>query len=190
VTLVQEGIAAMRGCWRLILRDPQADEDFNFTIDGFWRSFAMAIPVLILAYPMFLSGHEQDVAQSLADGEAAPELRLGVSYFYLLVDFAVWPLVAAFLARLFGLSQNYVPYMIVYNWMSVPTMALAVIPSLLHLMMGSTLLPGLLGMPVFGVLLYISWYIARTCLRTTAAVALAFLLADLALTFGLSVLSR
>src|SRR6185436_3395517 len=49
VTLVEEGLAAMRGCWRLIWRDPRADADFNLTIDGFWRSFAMVLPVLLLA---------------------------------------------------------------------------------------------------------------------------------------------
>jgi hypothetical protein len=190
VTLLEEGLAAMRGCWRLICRDPAADEDFNLTIDGFWRSFAMVLPVLVLAYPMFESGHRIDAAMSLENGETPPELQLGVSYFYLLVGLVIWPLAAAFLARLLGVAQNYVPYMIVYNWMTVPTMALAVVPNVIHLMTGSSLLLSLLGVPVFALLLYISWHIAKTCLRTTGLVAAAFLGADVALSIGLSVLSR
>lgn len=190
MTLFQEGLAAMRGCWRLIRRDPEADEDFNLTIDGFWRSFAMVLPVLVLAYPMFLSGHRIDVAMSVENGEAPPELQMGVSYFYLLVGLVIWPLAAALLARLLGVAQNYVPYMIVYNWMTVPTMALAVIPNIIHLTTGSTLPLSLLGVPIFALLLYISWYIAKTCLRTTALVAAAFLFVDVALTIGLNALIR
>jgi len=190
VTLVEEGLAAMRGCWRLIWRDPRADADFNLTIDGFWRSFAMVLPVLLLAYPMFLSEHRIDVAEGLESGQTPPELELGVSYFYLLLAIAVWPLAAALLAKVLGVAQNYVPYMIVYNWMTVPTMTLAVIPNLVHLTTGATLPLYFLGLPVLLLSLYISWYIAKTCLRTTAAVASAFLLADLALTIGLNALTR
>ncbi|TMJ39075.1 MAG: hypothetical protein E6G89_10865 [Alphaproteobacteria bacterium] len=58
MTLVEEGLAAMRGCWRLMWRDPLADEDFNLTIEGFWRSFAMVLPLLVLVYPLFLSDHQ------------------------------------------------------------------------------------------------------------------------------------
>jgi hypothetical protein len=74
--------------------------------------------------------------------------------------------------------------------MTVPTMTLAVIPNLVHLMTGATLPLYFLGLPVLLLSLYISWYIAKTCLRTTAAVASAFLLADLALTIGLNALTR
>lgn len=180
----------MRGCWRLIRRDPGAADDFNLTIDGFWQSFAMILPVLVLAYPMFLSGHSAAVASHVENGETPPELRLGADYLYLLVGIVVWPLVAALLARLLGVAQNYVPYMIVYNWMTVPTMALAVIPHLIHLMTGSILPLALPGLPIFAGLLYVGWYVAKTCLRTTSPVAFAFLIADYALSYGLNALTQ
>jgi hypothetical protein len=190
VTLVEEGLAAMRGCWRLIWRDPRAEEDFNLTIDGFWRSYDMVLPILVLAYPMFLSNHKQDVAWALENDLAPPELDLGIKYFCMLLGIAVWPMAAALLAKLCGVTQNYVPYMIVYNWMTLPTMTLAINPNLLHLTTGATLPLHLLGIPAFVLLLYVSWYIAKSCLRTTATVAFAFLLADVALTIGLSTLIR
>jgi hypothetical protein len=189
VTLVEEGLLAMRGCWRLLWRDPSAFEDFNLTVEGFWRSFAMVVPVLVLAYPLFISDHRfgLELANS---GESPPDLRLGRNYFYLLLGMAIWPLVAAVLARLLGVGQNYVRYMIVYNWMAVPTLALSVIPHLFHLMTGAALLPLILAQGIFIFLLYVSWFVAKTGLQTTALIALAFLLADFALTYGLDALIR
>ena len=189
MTLAEEGLRAMRGCWRLLWRDPAAFEYFNLTVEGFWRSFAMVVPVLALAYPLFVS--EYRFGLELANtGESPPELRLGLDYFYLLLGTAIWPLIAAALARLLGVGQNYVRYMIVYNWMAVPTMALAVIPHLLHLATGAALLPLILAQAIFIFLLYVTWFVAKTGLQTTALVAFAFLLADFALTYGLDALIR
>jgi hypothetical protein len=189
VTLVEEGLLAMRGCWRLLWRDPLAFEDFNLTVEGFWRSFAMAVPVLVLAYPLFISDHRFDV-EFCKPGESPPALRLGRDYFYLLSGMAIWPLAAAALARLLGLGENYVRYMIFYNWMAVPTLALAVIPHLLHLVTGAALLPLTLAQGIFIFLLYVSWLVAKTGLQTTALMAFAFLLADFGLTYGLDALIR
>jgi hypothetical protein len=190
VTLLEEGLLAMRGCWRLLRRDPAAFEDFNLSIEGFWRSFAMVIPVFILAYPLFVSVHRSGIELAAESGASAPELRLGVSYAYLLSGVVVWPLVAALLARLLGVAQNYVRYMIVYNWMAVPTMTLAVIPHLLHLATGLGLLPIILAQAVFIFLLYLGWYVAKAGFATTGPVAFAFLLADFALTYALDALIR
>jgi hypothetical protein len=80
--------------------------------------------------------------------------------------------------------------MIIYNWMAVPTLALSVIPHLVHLATGAALLPLMLAQAVFIFLLYVSWFVAKTGLQTTALIAFAFLLADFALTYGLDALIR
>lgn len=180
----------MRGCWRLIWRDPLADADFNLTIDGFWRSFAMVLPLLVIAYPLFLSDHQFDVEWAAEQGAERPALNLGLDYIYLLAGVVVWPFAAALLAWVLGTGQTYVRYMIIYNWMALPATALAVIPHLIHLATG-TMMPGLiLAQAVFLPLLYVTWYVAKAGLQTTAPIAFAFLLADYALTFGLSALIR
>jgi hypothetical protein len=189
VTLLEEGLLAMRGCWRLLWRDPAAFEDFNFTIDGFWRSFAMLGPLLILSYPLFISNHQFAIEFSEA-GEPPPELRLGLDYLYLFVSVMLWPVAAAALAWLLGVAHNYVRYMIIYNWMAVPTTALAIVPHLLHLLAGAGPFPIILAQAVFAFSLYVSWYIARVGFETTVPVASAFLLADFAFTFGLDALIR
>jgi hypothetical protein len=141
----------------------------------------MVLPVLILAYPLFLSGHQSDVSVAAQEGGSLPELQLGRDYFYLLAGIVIWPVVAAGLARVLGVAQNYVPYMIIYNWMAVPMLALTVISQLLPLFLASVAL---------FFTLYVSWYVAKAGLRASVPVALAFLLADLAVTFGLSALMR
>jgi hypothetical protein len=190
VTLLQEGLAAMRGCWRLIWRDPLADEDFNLTIDGFWRSFAMVLPLLVLAYPLFLSDHQFSIEWAAQDGEKPPVLNLGLDYINLLVGIVAWPFVAAFLARLLGTGHTFVRYMIIYNWMMLPATALWVIPHLFHLTNG-TMQPALILLHAdFFLLLYVIWYVAKAGLQTTAPIAFAFLLADYGLTYGLDALIR
>ncbi len=176
----------MRGCWRLLWRDPAAFEDFNLTIEGFWRSFAMVVPVLVLAYPVFLS--LQRTAMATAGGDL-PDLRIGVGYAYLLASMALWPLAAAVLARLLGVARNYVRYMIVYNWMSVPMMALLAILHLLNLAPGAWPF-AILAHAVFFFSFYVSWHVARAGLATTIPVAFAFLFAEYALTSGLDALIR
>jgi hypothetical protein len=190
VTLLEEGLLAMRGCWRLLWRDPAAFEDFNVTIEGFWRSFAMIVPVLVLVYPVFISSHQNASEAALAAGENPAELRLGASYVCLLSNIVIWPLVAAALVRLLGVAQNYVRFMIVYNWMSVPMMVLALIPALLRVRPESGLLSVVLGGAVFVFFLYVSWYVAKASLQTTTLTAVVFLVADFALTEGLGALIR
>lgn len=180
--IFEEGLLAMRGCWRLLWRDPAAFEDFNLTIEGFWRSFAVIVPVFILAYPTFLSIHDKTNEVAAAAGEGPHELRLGVEYLYLLSGIMLWPLVAAVLARLTGVAQNYVRYMIIYNWMLVPTMVLTLLPHLVFFV--------ILAYAALIFSLYISWYVAKAGLQTTAPIAFVFLFADIALTYGLDALIR
>lgn len=184
MTLIEEGLRAMRGCWRFLLRDPGADEDFNLTIEGFWRSFAMIVPALVLSYPLVTTGHQFAVDCAKAGiVPPPPELKLGASYFYVLVTVAVWPVLAAVLARLCGAPQNYVRYMIIYNWMTIPMMILTIVPNVLYLAgakgLGIILTQVMLFFP-----LYVSWYVARAGLKTTIWIAVVFMVAEFAFAFG------
>ena len=189
MTIVGEGLTALRGCWRFIRRDPDADQDFNLTIDGFWRSFAMVVPLLLLMYPIFLSDHRFGIELAAETGET-PAFDIGRDYAYLIGFILAWPLFVALLAKLLGVSQNYIRYMVIYNWMTLPATALALLPHLLHLGTETTYPALILAQIVFLLLLYVSWYVARKGLETTAPVAIAFVLAEFALTLGLDSLIR
>lgn len=189
MTIVQEGLAAVRGCWRLMRRDPQADEDFNLTIDGFWRSFAMILPLMAMMYPIFVSDHRFAI-ELAGENTEVPPLNLGRDYVYLIAFVLVWPLAAALLAKLLGVGQTYIRYVTIYNWMTLPATALVLLPHLLHLASGTLFPAVLLAEIVFLLLIYVSWYVAKAGLMTTTPTAIAFVLAEIALTLGLDKLIR
>ncbi|HTN98137.1 MAG TPA: hypothetical protein VL101_14285 [Nordella sp.] len=189
MTIVQEGLAAMRGCWRLMRRDPQADEDFNLTIDGFWRSFAMILPLLVLMYPIFIS-RNRFVTEGALETVVSPSLNMGRDYAYVIGLVLAWPLVAALLAKLLGVGQTYIRYMVIYNWMTLPATAVVLLPHLLHLVTGAIYPALILEEILFLLLLYVSWYVAKAGLRTSTPVAVAFVLAEYALTVGVVHLFR
>lgn len=189
MTIVEEGLAAMRGCWRFMRRDPEADQDFNLTIDGFWRSFAMVLPLLALMYPIFLSDHRFGIELAAETGET-PTFDIGRDYAYLVGYMLAWPLVVALLAKLLGVAHSYIRYIVIYNWMTLPATMLALLPHLLHLGTGTTYPALILAQIVFLLLLYVSWYVAKKGFETTAPIAIAFVLAEFALTLGVDSLIR
>lgn len=189
MTIITEGLAALRGCWRFIRRDPGADQDFNLSIDGFWRSFAMVVPVLFLMYPIFISDHRFGIELASEAGEV-PALSIGRDYAYLISFILAWPLAVALLAKLLGVAHNYIRYMVIYNWMTLPATGLALLPHLLHLASGAIFPTLVLAQIVFLFLLYVSWYVARRGLETTVPVAIAFVLAEFAVMLGLDKLIR
>lgn len=189
MTIIAEGLAALRGCWRFIRRDSDADQDFNLTIDGFWRSFAMVLPLLVLMYPIFISDHRLGI--ELADPTAEPPvLKIGRDYAQLIGTILVWPLAVALLAKLLGVTRNYIRYMVIYNWMTLPATVLVLLPHLFYLGSASAYLALALMAIVTPLLLYVSWYVAMRALETTAPVAIAFVLAEYAVVLGMGRLFR
>jgi hypothetical protein len=186
MTLIAEAVAALRGCWRLVT-EPQYDySDFNVTIAGFWHSFAAAAPLAILAYPLFVSanGIDQDIAA--AGGATPPPLDLVADYIYICMAIIIWPIAAAVLVRLLGVTQHYVRYIIVYNWMSVPSLMIGLIPHIAHLLSGDSGTT-YMAMPLIVTLAlaYLSWFVARRALAVGPAIAGLFVVADYALGYGL-----
>jgi hypothetical protein len=185
MSFAREAMQSLRSAIGILRHEPSALDGFNLSIEGFWRSFSVIVALLPAAWVTVLSGEKLTLSNSQA--ETPPTFAQGS--LLLLVLLVLWPVVAAGLARFFGLGGHYLRYVIAYNWLSLPLTALMLIPNLLYL--GGIIGPGLLA--VFGVVTYVialfySWYIARIAFETTGVIAFAFLVADLALTIGLSYL--
>ena len=181
MTLVAEGLAALRGCWRLLMEPDYDFSDFNLSIEGFWRSFSVIVPLAVLAYPLYVSSNLIDIELANAEGVAPPPHDLTPYYVYLFAAVILWPFVAAGLARVFNLTQNYVRYLIVYNWMLIPTMLLGLLPHAAHLLFGSSGVALMaMSLVVMLVLAYVAWFVARRALEAAPAIAAAFVGADYA----------
>ena len=101
----------MTGAWQLLLGRPDGLRLLDISADGFWNSFfamVVAVPALAVGWV------------AMANDAAAREMgsRLSILGRLALIDGLTWvlPLVAlALIARLAGIADRYVPYVVASN---------------------------------------------------------------------------
>lgn len=160
--------SSLYGAWRLARLDPGGLRYLNLTIEGFWRSFFVIVPLL----PAQLL-----VAWLVADPEALATqgasgwllIRAGLTLFtWLLFLGSMAPL-----SRMLGLSDHYPTYVIAWNWASAVQMALLLPVGLLFgLDLLSQQLGGVLMLAVWLAIVAYDYAVARLALgadRFTAA---------------------
>lgn len=173
---IQEITASIYGSWRLALIDRRGMSWFNHSIEGFWRSFFVALLLAPLAAIMV--GYQLGHAAPHIDGGRLIAIEI-VSY---ALGWIVYPVAALFACRLMGLSDHYVSYIIVYNWSHV-------IPAVVALPIGIAALLGLLSLGSAGTILLIvtvavlayRWFIARVALGADGLTAAALVALELLL---------
>jgi len=176
----EEILRALRGAWRLFLRDETGYEQFNTTIGGFWRSFAVILLIFPLYYIAFQA--EQQIMETASKDTA---IMIGETSFAsvamaLIIDWFAYPALMAVLARMLNLGGRYVAYIIAYNWTSLLLMGL-MMPSFLLFLSGfiepGTAMGVNFTLTVFA--LYIHWYVALSALKVSGIQASAFVAIDL-----------
>ena len=122
---------SINGAWRIARMDQNALNNFNISIEGFWRSF---IAILIVApfYLIFLVlNHDQISAIELStEAATSKEFYVLMKLIAHILGWLVFPLVMIPISRLMDLSQRYIPYIIVWNWSNVLVMAV-ILPAVL-----------------------------------------------------------
>jgi hypothetical protein len=170
------------GAWRLARLDPDGMRYFDLTVDGFWRSFMVALYVL----PLYLLSR-------FADFEAYSERGIGVSAFVVgaLASYALawiaFPVAMIFIAKVFELSGRYVSFVIAYNWAQMVQICVLLPFILLSLVLDEP--PAMLffvEFVVFLMILYYQWFVTRTALGAPALLASGVV----ALDFAISILMR
>ncbi len=178
-----EIINAFIGAWKIARRDPTALSHFEFSADAFWRSFAAFIFALPF-YLVFISAEWRMISEA--------ELVVTNTVFgYTIVDllsyvafWVLYPLSMVFLCRTLNLTQNFAPYIIVYNWSSVLVAALVAPPYVLYSFgLASLETTAFLILLVFITALLYRWQIAVTVFRTTPALAAGIVAFEVALGF-------
>jgi hypothetical protein len=170
---------------RLALRDTQAMESFDLTVDGYFRSFA----AMIVALPLYVGlnyGWETIVityAKAIGDQHTAA-LSFDVSDFALytldyLLSWLAFPVVMVFVLRFLGLTARYSALVIAYNWGTIIVFLLDV-PAVALFGLGviSAFQALALQLIIFGFGLYYRFFVAMTALQSKPSVALAVALID------------
>jgi hypothetical protein len=131
---------SLRGAVLLARFDARGVGHFNITLDGFWRSFVGALLVLPLT-----------VLTMLAES-GGTEIAWSTEAVRYAGGWMLFPIVMIPIARLLGLSQHYVGFVIAYNWTQVVQSILFFVLGVLHRTQIPFLAPG--GVLDYAVLVY------------------------------------
>jgi hypothetical protein len=178
---------SLRGSWDLLQRRADGLNWFDFSADGFWRSFG-AIAVSGPAFVAMVAGERADLGLlepgSSLFADNAPIWRA-------LVDFlCIWaapPLAGLALAHVLGLRKRLVALIIALNWSGAMAAGFLALPALLYA--GGLAPRGLVVVYIAtaaALVANLQWFAAKTILNVSGGVALVFVLGQA----GLSALLR
>ena len=167
----------LAGAWQVMFGRSEGLNRLDTSLEGFWRSFAVVILMAPFALLSLIS--EQPLTAASGAEKSLTGGTVALNGFGLLVDWFAFPLIFAFVARPFGLSSGYVPFIVARNWASVIIGALVAIIHSLHLVgiVPTVLMPIALIVAV-GVALRFSYVIVRTTLAVSAAMAIPIVILD------------
>jgi hypothetical protein len=118
------GIAELRngfsGSWKILKGDPQGMRHFDVSVDGFWRSFGLIVPLLVPVLVGVAAERSLILSRTGMDPRDFPNLLFVAMQ---LVSYAgAWfgfPLLLAAIAGPLGISGRYSPLVVARNWSSV-----------------------------------------------------------------------
>jgi hypothetical protein len=162
------------GAWRLAKGDVGGMEHFDFSAEGFWRSF-WAVLIVAPGYAILVADQYMRRGEPVAFWPTA--IAETLSY---LLGWAAFPVLAVFLTRYFNVANRYVPLIVTLNWSSQVQIAAFLIPVALGVLLSTEAVMFLL-MLVTGAVLFYQGFIIKTALGCTVGTAAAILAADLVL---------
>jgi hypothetical protein len=162
----------VEGAWRLAKGDAGGMAHFDFSADGFWRSF-WAVVIVAPGYAILVAD------QYGRRGEPVPfwSTTVAESLSYLL-GWAAFPILALFLTRFFGVARRYVPLIVSLNWSSLVQLAVFLVPIAFSVLLSAETVSFLLLIATGAVLFY-QGFIVKTALDCPVGIAAAFVAADI-----------
>ncbi len=160
------------GAWRLAKGDTGGMRHFDFSSDGFWRSF-WALVIVAPGYAILVADQYMRRGQPV---DFWPVFWAeGLSY---VLGWAALPIIAVFLTRFFGVARRYVPLIVALNWSSLVQMAAFLVPVALGVLLSVEAVSFLLVLTTGAVLFY-QGFVIKTALDCPVGIAVTFLAADL-----------
>lgn len=180
---------ALSGAVALARFDPAGLARFDFSHDGFWRSFsavAVAVPgvvALALLVPQIFARMKAAVPDlPIADG-AMPAAGPGFVLFEVagfLAGWAFFPLAMIWLARRFDLGRHYVPLIVTRNWILAGVALLVRLPLILFglNLIGTGMMVLLLAIILPFSIVY-RWFAIRVSAQVSGTAAVGLLMVDM-----------
>lgn len=170
---------ALSGAVQLAKGDPGGLGWFDVSFDGFWRSFG-AMFVAAPGYAILLI--EQYARTGWPEDPFGTIVAEAITY---VAGWIAYPVVAMGLTRALGLSNRYVPLIVVSNWTAVLQVAfytaVVVVTALMPLQLRTTLF-----LAATGAVLVYQWFTTKTALGSSGGVAAGFVAVDVLLSLLVS----
>ncbi len=180
MVLIDASLHSIRAAFDLFLGRRAALARFDLTVGGFWTSFLgflFCLPAnFLLKAADNRIGQEAGIPiESVTDG-------FGLQLFDMVLDWTVFPLLLALIARPLGFARGFVPFIIVRNWAAVILSALSAV-SVLPYLAGLASLDVTLLLNIFclGVSLQFTYRIVRATLGVPMIMAIGLVVMDLLL---------
>ncbi|WP_421724909.1 hypothetical protein [Bauldia sp.] len=174
---------SLTGAWALFLDRGDALQWFDFSVDGFWRSFR-AIILVIPAYFAFVVA-EPIMATAVTDEAPSPNLAAGAVA--LVLEWIALPIVLAVIAGQLGIAARYGAFIVARNWASVVAIApTGVVAVLLLLGLIGPVATNFLMFIILLVMLRYSYIVARRTLEIGPGFAVGIVALDVGLSLTIS----
>ena len=182
---MREIVSSLYGASRLARGDAKGMNFFNATEEGFWRSFTAA--TLIAPLFIILLG----VRYVISDSDVAIARYTSIHAISYVIGWIAFPLLIYYLADILGKGQNFIAYIVSYNWASVLQNILYLPFALLveaQFIQGS--LVTFVGILLLGLVFLYTWFVTKTALEVSNFTAIGFVVIDLLLSVFINSLSQ
>jgi hypothetical protein len=167
---------AVRGIWRLVHLDARGLDHFDRSVAGFWRSFHVAVLVLP-AYAVLIPAN-----LAMHPPTGGWQRIMAVELLIYIFAWLAYPVIAYEICRLMKRTDEYVGFIVVYNWSSILGVALSLAVAAAITGGVPRGLCSLLLYLGYGGLLFYTWFISRLALNIDGMTATIFPILE----FGLS----
>lgn len=186
--------ASALGAFRLFLFDPRAYEQFNFSREGFLRSFFAAVLLAPVYFAILVVQYRlaKEIGPPPGGGElpSLAELIVVEAIVYPIYWLA-FPAFMLSLTRVLGCRGRFMPYITVYNWSGLIAVTLEAIPFALY---AAGVLPLRVVPPVFFACVVIAlvyrWSFTRTVLAVPIVTAMGVVFTDVLLTMFIAFVTQ
>jgi hypothetical protein len=182
---------SLKGALDLLNRQVDGLKAFDLSERGFWRSFA-AISLTIPAYVVSVAFERSRL------GLASPEqgmfdslwLDLALAFGHV-ASFAALPLAMIWITRRLRLTDRYVPFVIVTNWITALGLIVLSVPAILMLVGWAPPPLASLFTLCFGiVILRLQWFATKVTLGVSGGLALTIVAVGIGLNYGIATVTQ